>query len=152
MGKINVGRVILGGVVAGIVINILGYLVDGILLASQWAAGMAALGKPDFSTNQLVAFNAIGLANGIFMVWLYAAIRPRYGAGPKTAAGAGVAVWVAGTLLPNAALMGTAGLFPVNLTAMTTAAGIVVATLAALAGASVYQESTEAARSMATGA
>ena len=44
MGRINMGRVILGGIVAGIVVNILGYLLDGLLLADQWNAGMKALG------------------------------------------------------------------------------------------------------------
>lgn len=92
MGKINMNRVILGGVVAGIVGNVLGYLADGVMFAPQWAAGMKALGRPEFNVNQLIGFNIIGLAYGILAVWLYAAIRPRYGAGPKTAAYAGVAV------------------------------------------------------------
>lgn len=35
MGRINMGRVILGGIVAGIVNDILGYLVDGVILAPQ---------------------------------------------------------------------------------------------------------------------
>ena len=98
MGKINMGRVILGGVVAGIVANVLGFLVDGLLLAPQWAEGMKALGRPDFSTSQIIGFNILGLAYGIFTVWLYAAIRPRYGAGPKAAVCAGLAAWVAGAL------------------------------------------------------
>jgi hypothetical protein len=33
MGKINMGRVIIAGIVAGLVADVLGYLVDGILLA-----------------------------------------------------------------------------------------------------------------------
>src|SRR6266853_6765555 len=132
MERINLGRVISGGIVAGIVGNILGYLVDGVILAPQWAASMRALGRPDFSVTQLVAFNIIGLAYGIFAVWLYAAIRPRYGAGPNTAVCAGMAVWVAGVLLPNAGFMGAAGLFPTNLTAMTTAAGVIEWALAAV--------------------
>ena len=33
---------------------------------------------------------------GILMTWWYAAIRPRFGAGPKTAAIAGFAVWLIG--------------------------------------------------------
>jgi len=85
MERINLGRVVLGGIVAGIVANILGYLVDGVILAPQWTAALKVLGKGDFTTNQIIAFNVIGLAYGIFAVWLYAAIRPRYGAGPKTA-------------------------------------------------------------------
>src|SRR6266478_2962276 len=75
MGKINMGRVILGGIVAGIVVNILAFLVDGLMLAPQWAEGMRALGKPDFSVNQIIGFNILGFAYGIFTVWLYAAIR-----------------------------------------------------------------------------
>jgi len=89
MGKINFGRVILGGIVAGIVGDILGYLVDGLMLAPQWAAGMKALGRPELSVSQSVAFSIIGLVYGILMVWLYAAIRPRYGPGPQIAVLAG---------------------------------------------------------------
>jgi hypothetical protein len=152
MGRINLGRVILGGIVAGIVANILGYLVDGVLLAPQWTAAMRALGRADFSTNQILAFNVIGLAYGIFAVWLYAAIRPRYGAGPKTALCAGLAVWGAGVLLPNAALMGVTGLFPSNLTVMSTLAGVVEWAAAILAGAALYQEGLESARTMSASA
>ena len=148
MQRINLGRVVLGGIVAGIVLNILGYLVDGLILAPQWTAALKALGKTDFSTNQIIAFNVIGLAYGIFAVWLYAAIRPRYGAGPKTALLAGLAVWVAGVLLPNASLMGVAGLFPSDLTTTTTLAGVVEWAAAILAGAALYQESAESARTM----
>ena len=123
--RINWTRVILGGIVAGIVGDILGYVVDGVILAPRWAAAMTALGKTGFSVSQNVEFNIIGLIYGIFMVWLYAAIRPRYGAGPKTAICAGLAVWAAGVLLPNAGFMWAAGLFPTSLTMMTTAAAIV---------------------------
>jgi hypothetical protein len=49
MGKINIGRVLLGVIVAGIVGNILGYLVDGLMLAPQWSAALKALGRPEFS-------------------------------------------------------------------------------------------------------
>ncbi len=150
MGKINMGRVILGGLVAGIVFNILGYVVDGLLLAPQWADGMKALGRSDFSTNQIVGFNIIGFANGIFAVWLYAAIRPRYGAGPKTAIFAGLMLWAIGVLLPNAAFMGVFGLFGSRLTAATTGAGILTAVISTLAGAAVYKEqSAESLKSVA---
>jgi len=137
MERINIGRVFLGGIVAGIVANVLGYLVDGVILAPQWTAAMKVLGKGDFTTNQIIAFNVIGLAYGVFAVWLYAAIRPRYGAGPKT-----------GILLPNAGLMGVTGLFPSDLTTMSTLAGVVEWTAAVLAGAALYKEGAESARTM----
>jgi len=152
MERINLSRVILGGIVAGIVGNVLGYLVDGVILAPQWAESMKALGKGEFSVNQILAFNALGLVSGIFTVWLYAAIRPRYGAGPRTDVLAGLAVWVIGALLPNASLMWITGLFPTSLTAMTTAAGIVESVLAALAGAALYTEGAKSQKSMQAGA
>ena len=43
MGKINIARVLLGGIAAGIVGNVLAYLVDGLMLAPQWAAAMKTL-------------------------------------------------------------------------------------------------------------
>ncbi len=149
------GRIVLGGIVAGIVLDILGYIVDGILLAPQWTAGMTALGKSgEFTLNQILGLNLLGLANGIFAIWLYATIRPRYGAGPKSAVFAGLALWVAGVLLPNLGFMSVNGLFATNLTIRTTGAGIVECVVAALAGAAVYKETTaEQGRStMAAGA
>ncbi len=141
MGKINIGRVVLGGIVAGIVLDLLGYLVDGVLLAPAWNSGMKALGHADLSMNQIVEFNLLGLATGIAMVWVYAAIRPRFGAGVKTAVYAGLAVWVVGILIPNASFMCVTGLFSHHLTAYTTAGALVEAVVAAIAGAALYRES-----------
>ena len=98
---------------------------------------------------QIIGFNILGLAYGIFAMWLYAAIRPRYGAGPRAAVCAGLAVWVAGVLLPNVGFMGTAGLFSTNLTLMTTLAGIVEWVAATLAGAALYKEGAGSVQSMA---
>jgi hypothetical protein len=149
MSRINVGRVILGGIVAGIVGDVLGYLVDGMLLAPQWAAGMKALGRPEFTMSQIMAFNILGIAQGIFTIWLYAAIRPRYGAGPKTAVCAGLAAWVAVVLLPNLGFMWASGLYPNNLTVMTSIGGIFEFVLGALAGAALYHEGPESAAATA---
>jgi hypothetical protein len=63
-----------------------------------------------------------------------------------------LAVWVAGVLLPNAALMGVTGLFPSNLTVMSTLAGVVEWAAAILAGAALYQEGLESARTMSASA
>ncbi len=149
MERMNLGRVVLGGIVAGIVADALGYVVDGVLLAPQWAEGMKALGKSEFTTNQMIGFNILGLVYGVFALWLYAAIRPRYGAGPKAAVWAGLAVWISGVLLPNLGLMAMPGLFSINLTLLTSAGGIVEWVAAALAGAALYKESQATPRTMA---
>jgi hypothetical protein len=140
MGKINIGRVILGGLVAGIVADLLGFLVDGILLAPRWADGMRRLGHEDFSSNEWIWFNVLGLAGGIALIWIYAAIRPRFGAGVRTAILAGLACWFIGSLLPNCSFMWVAGLFSKHLAAMTTAGNLVEFVAGAIAGAAIYKE------------
>jgi hypothetical protein len=140
MGKINVGRLIMGGIVAGIAIDLLDYLVDGIWLAPRWADGMALLGRPGFSPVQIILFNVIGFLTGLVAIWVYVAIRPRFGAGIKTAIYAGLAVWLLTTLFPNAAFMHVAHLFPNHLTLYTTLGGLVEVVIGTVAGASVYRE------------
>jgi hypothetical protein len=140
MGKINSGRVILAGLVAGIVSDILGFVVDGVLLAPRWAAGMKLLGRPEFAPNQWIGFNLVGLAAGIATIWIYAAIRPRFGAGPKTAVYAGVVVWVIGSLLPNLSFMWLGRLFSRHLTVYTTAGALVEIVVGTVAGAALYKE------------
>jgi hypothetical protein len=140
MGKINIGRLIMGGIVAGIAIDLLDYFVDGVWLAPSWADAMALLGRTGFSQFQLIWFNVLGLLTGIVAVWIYVAIRPRFGAGVKTAIIAGVAVWILSTLFPNAGFMYVAKLFPNHLTLYTTLGGFVEVVFGTLAGASVYRE------------
>ena len=141
MGKINVGRLIMGGIVAGIAIDIVDYFVDGIWLAQRWAAGMALLGHPGFTQMQIILFNVIGLLTGIVAIWVYVAIRPRFGVGVKTAIIAGLAVWLLSTLFPNLALMHVMHLFSNHLTLYTTLGGLVEVVFGTVVGASVYKES-----------
>ena len=43
----------------------------------------------------------MAFAYGLALAWLYAALRPRYGAGPRTALLATAAVWVLAYLIPT---------------------------------------------------
>lgn len=140
MGKINLGRLLLAGIVAGIVSDVLGYLVDGVLLAQRWSDEILSLGKPEFGTMQIVWFNVLGLVAGILLIWVYAAIRPRFGAGIGTALIAGVVVWLIGSLIPNLGFMWVSGIFTKHLTAYTTAGNLVEVLAGAVAGAALYKE------------
>lgn len=146
MSGINVSRVILGGIVAGIVYDVLDFLVDDVWLGARWAAGLKALGHSGAMTNaQLIEFNLIGIAGGIMAVWLYAAIRPRYGAGLRTAACAGIAVWILAFVLPNISFMYVTGLFGRRLTAATTFGALIEVVVSTIAGAALYREVESAA-------
>ena len=92
MGKINWGRVFLCGIVTGSVSALLQLLVFFFALPeTEFAAAVEAAraGRPTVRALGLIVFFAVG----ILTIWLYAAIRPRYGPGPKTAVVAGFAVW-----------------------------------------------------------
>jgi hypothetical protein len=139
MGKINLQRVILGGLVAGVVLNVVDYVLFGMILAADMNAAMQALGKPPISGGMVMWFVLLDFLYGIFLVWLYAAVRPRFGAGPGTAVKAGLAVWVLYGLL-HVLAEGPMGLFPQNLMVISTLVMLVQYPLAAVAGAKFYTE------------
>lgn len=143
MNGIRVSRVLLGGIVAGIIIDICEGLISGVVLMDQWSAAMRALGREaGFSGTLLALLNVWGLLMGIAVVWLYAAIRPRFGPGPRTAVIAGLTMWFAGFLIstiPTAVM----GLFPPGLLAASVGLGLIEMLLAALAGAALYREEAE---------
>jgi hypothetical protein len=138
MGKINWGRVFLGGLLAGVVINIFEYVLNTYVLASEMEAAMKTLGVT-MPSGAIPIFLLLGFVTGITAIWVYAAARPRYGAGAKTAAITGVGIWVLGYAIPNAYLA-VAGLFRVRLLCIATLVGLVEIVVASIAGAAVYKE------------
>ena len=93
MAKINVGRVLLGGLVAGVVLNIGEFVLNGVLLAESMKGDFDRLHLPDPGTPFIAKAVTITFLLGIVLVYLYAAIRPRFGAGVKTAICAGLIAW-----------------------------------------------------------
>jgi hypothetical protein len=140
MGKINWNRVILGGLVAGVIINVFEWLLNGVIIAKDMEAAMSTLGR-QVGGGALAMFTVWGFLVGIFAVWLYAAIRPRYGAGAKTALCAGAAVWGLGYLLASVTPIAL-NLFPARLMVIGLAVGLVEVLVGTLAGAWLYREET----------
>lgn len=139
MGKINLGRVILGGIVAGIIIDAFENVLNGWLLASQWTSVMASINRAPVGMNAIIVFNIIGLVLGIAAVWTYAAMRPRFGEGAGTAFIAALLIWVVGYLLSDVG-PALAGIYPISLTATMIAVGLVEIVIATEAGAWLYRE------------
>jgi hypothetical protein len=141
MGNINVGRWILGGVGAGVVLFVIDFVVNGLILAQQGTDAMTALNLPAMTENvgTLIIFLILSLIVGLVAVWIYAGIRPRFGAGVKTAIYAGLAVWLVGYLVPNLIFMAT-GVFPAVLFWVGIIVGVIQVPLATVAGAYLYRE------------
>jgi len=140
LNKINFGRVLLGGFVAGLVLNIGEFVLNGIILAPHMEADMKRMGitPPGNGFSAL----AVGLTFifGFVAILLYAMIRPRLGPGPKTALLTALILWFclyaySGTI--NMLLINV----PPKLILMILAWGIVEYPLGVLAGAALYKES-----------
>ena len=95
---INTQKVMVAGLAAGVVLAALDFVFNGLLLAEQNRAAMEAL-SPEIAANMenpslIAGFIVIDLIFGVLVTWTYAAMRPRFGAGPRTSVMAGLQVWL----------------------------------------------------------
>jgi hypothetical protein len=138
MGKINTARVLLGGLLAGLIINVFEYVLNGVVFASRWDAFEKMLGR-QMHANAISLFFLSAFVMGVGVVWLYAVARPRLGPGPKTAVLTGFAFWLFAYAVP-AATQVVASLSPGHLTITVTLILLVGVVLASVCGAAVYKE------------
>jgi hypothetical protein len=123
-----------------VVLNVVDYLFYGVMMKQDLAAAMQALGKQAGAMDSLVPlFVTLDFVTGIALLWVYAAIRPRFGAGVKTAVIAGVAVWFFVGLL-HALGEGPMGLFPQKVYTVGTIVALAQYAVAGAVGAYVYKE------------
>jgi hypothetical protein len=139
MGRINVSRVILGGLLAGLVVNVSETILNVVVVASSMEAALHERNLPPLGIQPIIGFVVMAFLLGIATVWLYAAIRPRFGAGAGTAVIAGVAVWFFAYLYSGVSTT-LMSFLPAGLMTLTLAWGLVEIVLGALAGAWVYRE------------
>ena len=140
MNKINFGRVILGGIVAGIVLNIGEFLLNVKVMGAQMREfSLRHNFPPDPPGNAILVAMVMTLIMGIVLVLGYACIRTRLGAGVKTAIIAGLFAWFAIYLysgVVNSVFMGLTG----GTIALLVVWGLVEYSIAAIAGAWFYKE------------
>ena len=142
----NYGRIALGGLAAGVVMNVSGFVVQGMLLGKRMEAEMLAvaptlqgkgMGPGSMAGRVLTSF-----AVGLLLAWLYAAMRPRFGVGMRTAVYAALVVWLCGFLFYLDWLymeMMTGGTY-----AITSAVMLVTLIVAAAVAGWLYREPTAA--------
>ncbi|HEU0174316.1 MAG TPA: hypothetical protein VFV58_08625 [Blastocatellia bacterium] len=141
MKKINIGRVLLGGLIAGLVLNIGEFLLNGVMLADDMKKDFERLNLPaepggGFIAKAVVATFVLGVA----ITFLYAAIRTQLGPGVKTAIYAGLLAWFFTILYPGV-IYSALGLVAMRLFWIGLAWGLVEYALGAIAGAWLYKES-----------
>ncbi len=139
MNKINLGRVLLGGLVGGLVISIGNFLINRVLLRDAMNAEFSRLHVAEPGNDFIVKAVVMTFILGIAIVYLYAAIRPRFGAGVKTAICAGLIAWFF-VFLYTRVLLGMVLGMPMDLIVKGTALGLIVYVIGAIAGAWLYKE------------
>jgi predicted permease len=149
MGRIDGKRVLLGGLAAALVVNA-GEGLFGFFMRTEYESALRRLGvslRPGVAAFVPIVWSFV---IGVLSVWLYAAIRPRYGPGPKTAFRAALAVWAFNSATFSIA-MGCLGLFPSRLMAYAALWSFAEVIVAMLVGAWIYRERDFPAVSSAAG-
>jgi hypothetical protein len=139
MGKINLGRVVLGGLLSGLVLNIGEYLLNDLIFGKRWEEVLKSLNRNPMDTKGMALFIILLFALGVFTVWVYAAIRPRFGSGPMTAVCAGLVVWFLVSLYASASSL-PMHLFPRRLLLYSAIWQFFEMPIAAVVGAWAYKE------------
>jgi hypothetical protein len=123
---------------AGLVINISEYVLNTYVIADDSAAMLERFGLPQMGMHQVGVFLVMTFILGIIMVFTYAAMRPRFGAGAKTAIIAAVTLWpvsLVGTIVD-----GVLGIVPQDMLHVVVVWSLVEMVIGSVAGAWVYKE------------
>lgn len=141
----NAKRVLLGGVVAGVVMNIIDFISNTYIVGERMKAAADAF-KPGLgevmTTQSPWIYIVFDIVLGILLVWTYAAVRPRFGAGAGTAVIVAALFWVLAGIFYSGYMM--MGLMPKGLWWTFAIIGLVNFILSSVAGAWLYKEETVA--------
>ena len=102
---INTKRVIIAGLAAGLVMNILDFIMNGFIFADRMTAEMNAF-KPgmgdamaQMDTNTMIGYVIMDFVLGMLIAYTYAAMRPRFGPGAKTSIIVALVFWVFASII-----------------------------------------------------
>jgi hypothetical protein len=140
MRPINVGKLALGGLIAGVVIALGDFAGNNFLLADPWER-LAQVHNVEQSLMQgdtaFATFLVVDFILGFVLVTIYAGIRPRFGPGPSTAVTAAFLVFLISTVM----LATFGGWFiPWDLFLKMSGLSLLTYIAAALAGGYLYSE------------
>jgi hypothetical protein len=140
MNNINLGRVLIGGLLAGLVLNIGEFLLNDVVLGKQMREFFARYGIPEPGGAFMIIAVTLTFAIGILLVFVYALIRSRLGPGVKTAIVAALIMWF-GIYVYTGAINGFLFGIPLSVMLIAFVWGLIEYVLGAIAGAWAYKES-----------
>ena len=144
MGQMNWGRIIGGGLMAGLVMNVSQFLLHAVVLREDGQMLMSEWNRMGFHVTEdpkmLGILIAVTFLLGVLAVWTYAAIRPRFGPGPKTAIIAGLAVWAMSYFYAAVYVYAGIVIYPVKLTWCPVLWSLIEVPVATMVGGWFYKE------------
>ena len=134
----NNKRIAIGGLVAGIIVMIIGSALVPIL-GKEMGLALSRFNLPPLSPTAMVFFAFESLVLGITLVWLYAAMLPRLKQKTRAAVYSALIVWLLAYFFANFAMVAY-GFMPIKLTAIGTIWGLLELLSASLIGTRFYKE------------
>ena len=143
---INTQKVLIGGIVAGVVMNVVDFVSNMFIVGARMKAETDAF-KPGLTDQMnkgstMISYIVMDFVLGILLVWTYAAIRPRFGPGLRTATYVAVLFWILGGVFYSGYLH--MGMMSAGLWWTFAFIALVNFFLSAWAGAKVYSEDSVA--------
>jgi hypothetical protein len=139
MSRINTARLLVGGLVAGVLANALDFVVNGFVMADEMTEMVQRLNlKADVVEHSMWTWIGFDFLYGFLVVFTYVAMRPRFGPGPKTALIAGLCYWLAfGAMAAGFTAM---GMFTHRAFMLSLVSSLASTLIPALAGGALYKE------------
>jgi drug/metabolite transporter (DMT)-like permease len=139
MGRINVGRLVMGGLAAGVVANALDFVVNTYLMEAESVDMIQRLNlSQEVVAASLTTWIVVDFIWGLVLVFAYAAMRPRFGPGPTTATIAGVTLWLAVAAV-FAGLM-SMGIYTMQAYIKSSVLSLGTTLITVMVGAAIYKE------------
>lgn len=142
----SAARIIVAGLLAGLVLNVGEAVLHGVLLADATVDAMAALGRTEGgSSSGLAMLIGITFVQGVLGVWLHALLSHRGTKRVTAAVTAGVAVWLLSAVYAAVYLgAGLPNLLPATVVWWPAVWGLIEYPLAIYIGALAYREARSA--------
>lgn len=126
------------GLIAGMIISLSAVTMVPVV-GNEMDLALAKFNLPPLSVGAMVFFFMVSIALGITLMWLYAAMLPRFNNRKKTIIIAALILWLNGNLLANLSNV-VYGFMPVKLTIIGIVWGLGELLIAGLIGIRFYKE------------
>lgn len=135
---IRIKKILTSGLVAGIIISISALTMVPVV-GDEMDSVLTDKGLPPLSNTAMAYFCCISLVFGIFLMYLYVVLKPKFNSWIKTAITASVIIWILAYLINNVSLA-VYGFMSVRLAVIGAVWGLLELLLASIIASRIYEK------------